>query len=158
MGGETHRYLGRQYRLKVTRGEKAVVKLSGQFFRVTVPDPREREQVRRVMERWYLDHARETFERRMEALIRRTPRLGLMEAPPLTVRRLQKRWGSCSAEGRILMNVDAVRLPMPCIDYLLVHELCHLRQPHHGPGFWRLLDACMPDWERWRARLIRAEL
>lgn len=158
VGGETHRYLGRQYRLKVTRGEKAVVKLSGQFFRVTVPDPREREQVRRVMERWYLDHARETFERRMEALIRRTPRLGLMEAPPLTVRRLQKRWGSCSAEGRILMNVDAVRLPMPCIDYLLVHELCHLRQPHHGPGFWRLLDACMPDWERWRARLIRAEL
>jgi predicted metal-dependent hydrolase len=158
VSGETHRYLGRQYRLKVVRGEKAQVKLSGQFFRVTVPEPREPEQVRRAMERWYLEHARETFERRMEAVIRRTPRLGLSEAPPLIVRRLQKRWGSCSAEGRILMNVDAVRLPMPCIDYLLVHELCHLRQPHHGPGFWRLLDACMPDWERWRQRLQTVEM
>jgi predicted metal-dependent hydrolase len=158
VSGETHRYLGRQYRLKVARAEKTQVKLSGQFFRVTVPDPREPEQVRQVMERWYLDHARETFGRRMEALIRRTPRLGLTEAPPLIVRRLQKRWGSCSAEGRILMNVDAVRLPMPCIDYLLVHELCHLRQPHHGPGFWRLLDACMPDSERWRQRLQWVEI
>lgn len=158
VSGETHRYLGRQYRLKVARGAKPEVRLSGQFFRVTVPEPRDANQVQEAMERWYLKHARETFTRRIQAIIGRTPRLGLSEAPPLIVRRLQKRWGSCSPEGRILMNVEAVRLPIPCIDYLLVHELCHLRQPNHGPGFWRLLDACMPDWERWRERLNRAEI
>jgi hypothetical protein len=56
------------------------------------------------------------------------------------------------------MNVDAVKLPTPCIDYLLVHELCHLRVPHHGRKFWTLLDRCMPDWERWRRRLDEAEI
>jgi predicted metal-dependent hydrolase len=158
VSGETHRYLGRQYRLKVIGGETPEVRLSGQFFWVTVPEPKDAEQVRQAMERWYLDHARETFARRMQALIGKTRRLALSEPPPLIVRRLQKRWGSCSPEGRILMNVEAVRLPMPCIDYLLVHELCHLRQPNHGPAFWRLLGACTPDWERWRARLARAEI
>ncbi|HEU4629719.1 MAG TPA: M48 family metallopeptidase [Gemmatimonadaceae bacterium] len=44
------------------------------------------------------------------------------------------------------------------MDYLLLHELCQLRVPHHGPAFWRLLDACMPDWERWRRRLDEVEV
>lgn len=157
ISGETHRYLGRQYRLRVANGA-AAVRLAGAFFRVTVPDPPDPAQVRKLMERWYLDHARATFERRMADLIRRTPLLELDDAPPLIVRKLTRRWGSCSPEGRILMNVNAVKLPVGCIDYLLVHELCHLRVPHHGREFWRLLDRCMPDWERWRKRLERAEV
>jgi len=55
------------------------------------------------------------------------------------------------------MNVDAVKLPVGCIDYLILHELCHVRVPNHGSAFWRLLDACMPDWERWRRRLDHVE-
>lgn len=158
VSGETHRYLGRQYRLKVRRGEPSVVKLAGRFLWVTVPDQADQERVRQVVERWYRERARATFERRMAALVRTTPRLRLKEPPPLIVRKLAKRWGSCSPEGRILMNVDAVRLPVGCIDYLLVHELCHLRAPHHGAAFWRLLEACMPDWERWRKRLDEVEI
>ena len=111
VSGETHRYLGRQYRLRVARGEQPAVRLAGAFFRVEAPDPADRAQVRRTMERWYLDHARSTLARRMEELVRRTPRLRLPGAPPLIVRRLRQRWGSCSPEGRILMNVEAVTLP-----------------------------------------------
>lgn len=158
VNGETHRYLGRQYRLRVRKGADAAVRLSGKWFVVTVHDPHEHAQVQQVMQRWYLDHARELFGRRMETLIRDTPLLRLTSVPPLIVRRLQKRWGSCSADGRILMNVDAVKLPVGCIDYLLLHELCHLRAPHHGSAFWRLLDSCMPDWERWRKRLDDVEV
>lgn len=134
------------------------MRLVGAFFLVTVPDPRDTPRVRRLMERWFLEHARETFGRRLDALVRNASRLRLAEAPPLLVRKLRTRWGSCSPQGRILMNVEAVRLPLPCIDYLLLHELCHLRVPNHGARFWRLLDACMPDWERWRGRLATAEL
>lgn len=158
VSGETHRYLGRQYRLKVATGVRPDVRLVGRFLRVTVPDPADTARVRRQMERWYLTHARSVFGRRLVGLIRQTPRLGLKEPPPLIVRKLRRRWGSCSPEGRILMNVDAVKLPVTCIDYLLMHELCHLRVPHHGPAFWRLLDACMPDWERWRRRLDHTEI
>lgn len=156
VSGETHRYLGRQYRLRVRRGDPAV-HLVGAFFRVTVQEPPDTARVQKLMERWYLDHARRTFDRRLTDLVRSTPLLRLAEAPPLLVRKLRKRWGSCSPEGRILVNVEAVKLPVGCIDYLLVHELCHLRVPHHGREFWRLLDRCMPDWEQWRLRLERAE-
>jgi predicted metal-dependent hydrolase len=156
--GETHRYLGRQYRLRLVSGTPSGVRLSGKWFMVTVPEPREPTQVRDAMQRWYRAHARELFTRRMEALVRTTPLLALTDVPPLIVRRLEKRWGSCSAEGRILMNLDAVKLPVGCVDYLLLHELCHLRAPHHGAAFWRLLDACMPDWERWRKRLDEVEI
>lgn len=158
VSGETHRYLGRQYRLKVLSGGPAAVKLAGRYLRVMTPVPTEPGHVQRLVERWYREHARTIFSRRMAALVRTTPRLRLQESPPLIVRRLVKRWGSCSPEGRILMNLDAVKLPVGCIDYLLVHELCHLRIPHHGPAFWRLLDSCMPDWERWRKRLAQAEI
>jgi len=158
VSGETHRYLGRQYRLRLETGSPASVRLSGRWFLVTVPTPGDPAQVRRAMRRWYLAHAREVFARRMEDLIRRTPLLGLSNVPPLIVRRLEKRWGSCSTEGRILMNVEAVKLPVGCVDYLLLHELCHLRQPNHGAAFWRLLDACMSDWERWRRRLDEVEV
>lgn len=158
VSGETHRYLGRQYRLRLATGAPTMVRLSGRWFLVTVPVPGDAAQVRRAMQRWYLEHAREVFSRRMADLVRRTSLLGLTEVPPLIVRRLEKRWGSCSAEGRILMNVDAVKLPVGCVDYLLLHELCHLREPHHGAAFWRLLDACMPDWERWRRRLDEVEV
>jgi predicted metal-dependent hydrolase len=158
VSGETHWYLGRQYRLKVERGSPAKVRLGGRFFQVSVGDPTASDHVRRLMERWYLDHARAVFTWRLADLVRSTPRLELSGPPPLLVRRLRKRWGSCSPEGRVLMNVDAVKLPLGCVDYLLMHELCHLRVPHHGPEFWRLLSLCMPEWDRWRKRLDEAEI
>jgi predicted metal-dependent hydrolase len=158
VSGETHRYLGRQYRLKVESGTKGNVRLAGKFFHVTALDPGDSSEVRRRLDRWYLDHARTAFARRLENLVRNTPRLRLATPPPLLVRRLQKRWGSCSPEGRILMNVEAVKLPAGCIDYLLMHELCHLHQPNHGPEFWHLLSLCMPEWEHWRRRLDHAEI
>jgi len=155
VGGETHRYLGRQYRLRIRTGSPDV-SLKGGYFVVSVRENTPA-QVRRGMDRWYREHARVVFQRRAADLICSAPRLRLSDVPPLQVRRLAKRWGSCSPNGHLLLNVDAVKLPVGCIDYLLMHELCHRQVPHHGRKFWRLLEACMPDWERWRERLGRWE-
>jgi predicted metal-dependent hydrolase len=155
VSGETHRYLGRQYRLRIRVGQPSV-SLEGGYFNVTVRE-KTPALVRAGIDRWYRDHARILFRRRVQGLIETTPRLRLDEVPPLQVRRLAKRWGSCSPNGHLLLNVDAVKLPVGCIDYLLMHELCHRRVPHHGRKFWRMLEACMPDWERWRERLGRWE-
>lgn len=157
VSGETHRYLGRQYRLRVTAGAPASVRLAGAYLEVTAPGAAPA-RVRRLMDAWYLRRAHDVFARRLATLVAASPPLGLDGPPPLLVRRLRTRWGSCSAGGRVLMNVEAIKLPAGCVDYVLLHELCHLREPHHGAAFWRLLAACMPDWERWRARLVEAEL
>lgn len=151
VGGETHRYLGRQYRLKIRRGQPLVL-LQGGHFVVTTRE-KSPDQVRRLMERWYREHAIALFERRAASLIEATPRLQLRSVSPIRVRKLTKRWGSCTPGGTLVLNVDAVKLPVGCIDYLLMHELCHHRVPDHSKRFWRLLDVCMPGWERWRERL-----
>lgn len=158
VSGETYRYLGRQYRLKVEAGAKPEIKLSGGFFRVSVPDPKNSSAVARLLHDWFSAHARRVFSTRLERLCRNTPLLGIKVAPPLLVRKIKTRWGSCSPSGRILMNLDAVQLPVTCMDYVLMHELCHLRHPHHGRAFWRLLDRCMPDWKVRREKLARVEV
>ncbi len=56
------------------------------------------------------------------------------------------------------MNVESVKLPIGCLDYVLMHELCHLRHNDHRRKFWRHLDRCMPGWERWRRKLDRVEI
>lgn len=61
--------------------------------------------------------------------------------------------GSCTAEGHILLNLDLIVAPIMCIEYVVVHELCHLREHNHGNDFYRLLKLMMPDWERRRERL-----
>ena len=76
---------------------------------------------------------------------------------PIVIRALRQRWGSTTKAGRVYFNVDLVKLPLPCIDYVVAHELVHLMIPNHSPAFWRMLGRVMPDWQRWRDRLKRVE-
>ncbi|MCB1205939.1 MAG: M48 family metallopeptidase [Verrucomicrobiae bacterium] len=152
VAGETHCYLGRQYRLKLHQGEERGVKLNGRFLEVTTPEPKDATVVRRQLEGWYQERAKAYFERKLGELFER---LRGRDIPPprLTVRRMKTRWGSCTSDGHILLNPDLIQTPSHCVEYVIVHELCHLVHPNHGAGFKRLLVNLLPDWEKRKRRL-----
>jgi predicted metal-dependent hydrolase len=71
---------------------------------------------------------------------------------------MPKRWGSCTAQGQILLNPELIKAPGPCIEYVIVHELCHLKHPNHNAAFFRMLDAILPDWQSRKQRLEQTEI
>lgn len=154
VSGETHRYLGRQYRLKVVASAPKEVKLRGQFIWVHTFRRDDTARVREQVEGWYLAHARERFARSLaESVARMGPRLA--QVPRLQLRRMPKRWGSWTRRRGIWLNPELVQAPASCIDYVVTHELCHAVHGNHGKKFYELLRRVMPDWEQRKARLER---
>jgi len=92
------------------------------------------------------------FIKHLDELYGKIKRYGIKE-PTLKVRKMTKRWGSCTGSRAILLNIELVKAPMHCIEYVIMHELCHLLVPKHGEKFRRVLSRCMPDWERRKQRL-----
>lgn len=145
ISGETFVYLGRQYRLKVLSAAAGSAKLLGRHLQVLVPDGESRAEVRRRVDQWYRERAEAAFERYLAKCYAVASRHGVSE-PALRVRTMRRRWGSCTSSGRITLNVWLVQVPVHCIEYVIMHELCHLQHHNHGPDFYRLLTRCQPDW------------
>lgn len=156
VSGENIFYLGRQYRLKVEVG-KANVKLYGKYLWVTVPDKQNKVQIKTLVDAWYLQHARTKFEERIQKLEAMIQREGL-KMNSLIIRKLEKRWGSCTQKGNIVINADLIKAPIHCIDYVIIHELCHLKHHHHGAEFWSLLNKYCPDWNTIKDKLEKISI
>jgi predicted metal-dependent hydrolase len=154
VSGETHRYLGRQYRLKVVTIDKPpeTVKLIGRYFWVNVRPESDDLRVQSLLEGWYRERAQDIFGRRLRVCLDASKSLEVA-IPSFQVRKMVRRWGSCTRSGSILLNLTLVKAPVTCIDYVVMHELCHLKEPNHGPRFFRLLSRFMPDWESRKERL-----
>jgi predicted metal-dependent hydrolase len=154
--GATHRYLGRQYRLKVGIGDEPGVLLKGAYFHVTTRNGQP-DEVRSALSKWFRSKAKEQFTKRVDAWVPWCKKHHLPE-PQMRILMMLKRWGSAGQDGRIALNPELIHAPSRCIDYVIVHEICHLRHPHHGPQFFRLLASLMPDWKNVKDRLERTDL
>lgn len=151
VSGENIYYLGRQYRLKILAGDP-YVKLSGKYLNVTVNDKEDKKKIADLVNTWYLKHARIKFEERMILLLPILERENL-KMNSLMIRKLDKRWGSCTAKGNIVVNADLIKAPINCIDYVLIHEICHLKHHDHSNKFWTLLNKYCPDWVKTKDKL-----
>ncbi|KAF1078227.1 M48 family metallopeptidase [Methanogenium sp. MK-MG] len=155
VSGETFLYLGRQYRLKVIcNGTGPKIKLSGGYFEVTIPEGidvnDQKDLVRKALLQWYCSHAEERIK---PILARNARRLGI-EMPPLNIKYQLKRWGSCTKDGMININVRIAMAPMSQVEYVVVHELCHLIHREHSAEFWALVRRVLPDYEIRKERLL----
>ena len=157
VSGESYRYLGRQHRLKVVQAAEEGVRLHQGQLEVSVTDPHDRPRVQELLRNWYRERAERVFGERFEVCRKHVATFGINHPGDFTLRRMKKRWGSCSRDGRILLNTQLVGASKSCIDYVIVHELCHVVQHNHSAAFYALLGACMPDW-RERQKLLAQSL
>ena len=147
--GEGFLYLGRSYRLKMVALDdgQAPLRLHQGWFLL------DRDQQARAREhfiRWYIEHAEPWLGRRVELF---KDRVGVRPRD-VHVRDLGARWGSCNRQGDLNFHWRSILLPPRVVEYLVVHELVHLHEPHHTPDFWRRLERAMPDFparKRWLA-------
>ncbi len=149
VSGETHLYLGRQYRLKIFDAIQDKVKLKGGFIEVHTCNRSKTEEL--VLE-WYKKHAEVKFRDIAAPWIERFKKYGV-EPSHVHIKQMDMRWGSCTPKGKIILNTELIKAPKGCIEYVIVHELCHLVHHNHSAAFFELQTKEMVDWGRWKERL-----
>ncbi len=154
VSGETHLYLGRQYRLKLHEAAKKNVKLYSGYIHVYTPSKTDKKQIKKQLQEWYAAKAEIHFKQLFEENIFRSKAF-YSDTPTLQLRWLEKRWGSCTKKGQIILNIELIKAPKKCIEYVIVHELCHLAHFNHSQAFYQLLEKTYPDWKKTKDRLER---
>lgn len=152
VSGESHYYLGKQYVLKVIEisDQSPYVKLLRGKIEVGLSQ-KKGDNVKALLDAWYKERAKDIFHRRLDAVIEQA--LWIKNSPPLRIQIMQKQWGSCSPSGRLTLNTHLVKAPRECIDYVIVHELCHIAEHNHSKKFYRLMTQVMPNWEKVKGKL-----
>lgn len=151
LSGESFLYLGRNYTLKIIKdsSNKSQVKLlNGKICIYTIHD---KENYQKLLMDWYRKKSLDVFYQRLEKIILLTP--WVKEIPEIKVKQMKTRWGSCSKNGKITLNINLVKAPMDCIDYVIIHELCHLVEHNHSDNFYKLLSKIMPNWKMLKENL-----
>ncbi len=153
VSGESYRYLGRQYRLLIKEGVREHVKLINGRIVVETVNPENPKKIKALLVYWSRSRAQIIFSERYHVCVQLVAKLDIEHYQGFQLRVMPKRWGSCSSQGNIMLNPELIAAPKECIDYVITHELCHLKISNHSQAFYKLLAKVMGDWERRRKRL-----
>ena len=155
ISGETQFYLGRRYVLKVLVDSEQVsnVKLSrGKLNVILRQDSDDRVvKVKPLIDKWYQQKAKVIFHERLNKMLPKAT--WVTGTPSFRVMVMKKQWGSCSTKGNLMLNPHLIKASKECIDYVILHELCHIAEHNHSEKFWRLLTQVMPHWKEIKAKL-----
>ncbi|WMS86709.1 M48 family metallopeptidase [Pleionea litopenaei] len=155
ISGETQFYLGKRYLLKVSISpqQPEQVKLYRGKLLVSVPSEklRNKSRVKFLLDDWYLRQAKRVLHERLLELAACLE--WVTSTPTFKIIAMKKQWGSCSIKGQLNINPHLIKAPRDCIDYVLMHELCHIAEHNHSERFWQLLSQHMPDWKERKAKL-----
>jgi predicted metal-dependent hydrolase len=157
VSGETHLYLGKQYRLKVSEGDSNTVKLKNGYFFVESKNAN-RINIKKILDNWYKKQARRIFQEQLEACFQRFSKFNI-QIPEIKIRNFEKRWGGYSNKNNdIVLNINCIKVPKYCLNYILIHELCHSVHFSHNKKFFELLSAILPDWQKTKTKLEQFEI
>lgn len=153
INGEMHYYLGERYPLLLKKGlpRKTTIVLEEDKIRIETSD-RHSDNIQTALQAWYMKQALEVFSSRLKTIAGRADWVG-DKCVPLKLRRMKRTWGNCSSRGAIKLNTHLIKAPLPIIDSVIAHELCHLREMNHGKAFYTLLEQLNPNWRQDRLHL-----
>lgn len=149
VSGETFFYMGRQFLMKVKISDKNEVRYKGRYIEV---ETTQKNRTKGLVKNWYRERAKIKFPEIAEPLIQKFQKYKVQPSG-VYIQEMPQRWGSCTPKGKIILNPELMKAPKPCIQYVIIHELCHLIHRNHTPAFFALQDREMPDWERWKEKL-----
>jgi len=151
--GAVFMFQGKEYRLEFEKCKRRSVHLRDGFLLLTAPEMPPDETVRGMIDNWYRKQALEIVkERSIEC--HRMMSSESIPLPQITIRPMTTRWGSYSYRTqRISLNLNLVKAPPACLDYVIIHELCHIKVRHHGPDFWRMVSSYLPNYLSERKQL-----
>ena len=151
VNGETHLYLGRQFRLKIVPDTVDIIKAwRGQLWIHAVST--NHEDLKKQLDEWYKQKAIVVFNDLLQEVEPKFKRYKIA-SPVLSIRTMSKRWGSCSPTGKIILNTELIKASKGSIEYVIIHELCHLVNRNHDRAFFDLQNKMLPDWKKWKDRL-----
>lgn len=149
VSGESFKYLGKQYRLKVEEVEgNETVKYYQGFIYIYVKDKCNHKRKEKLIIDWFREKAEINFEESLERIYQIIEKYGIKK-PQIHIRTMKARWGSCIKDkGIILLNFELIKAPKFCIDYVVLHELIHFKNRNHNFEFYNFMTSLMPDWKQ----------
>jgi hypothetical protein len=150
--GELHLYLGKEHQLKITESEQLFVRISDWIIEIGTNSISDKLKIKVLLDLFYVRQARAYLAGRFEEIAGRLRNRGFFPAG-FSVKTLKSRWGSCSFHGRITISSELIKLDPVFADYVIIHELCHLKHHNHGKAFYALLEELAPDYKSIRKEL-----
>lgn len=111
-------------------------------------------KAKELLSSWYLDKAKKHFYPLCEKWISKFEKYGVTPKN-IKIQEMSNRWGSCTPKGKVILNTELIQAPKKCIEYVIVHELCHLVHHNHSLAFFKLQASVFPDWKVWKEKLER---
>jgi len=144
--GEIYSYLGKKYRLQINRDLVNKVSIENDLLNVSVTNIN-KDKIKNLIDNWYRKSASEIFSQRLDICKNLALEIGINYKGTPKLRKMKSRWGSCSKKGDITLSYELVKTKVECIDYVILHEICHIKEFNHSKLFYSLLDKIMPDWK-----------
>ena len=152
VSGEDFKYLGRSYRLKVVQSKEERVKLQRGYLELFVKDKSDIKRKENLIYEWYYEKARLYFFN----ILQEFNKIVKQDIKSVKIRQMKTRWGSCNPyKSYINLNIELIKKPKACIEYVVFHELAHLLYPNHSKQFYDYLTLYMPDWQKRKEILER---
>ncbi len=149
VSGESHLYLGRQYMLRVIKSDVNAVHYQNNIIEI---ECRHKKDAGILLQTWYRKRANIKFMEYATQIVERFSVYGV-QPQLISIKNMDRRWGYCTITGKIFLNPQLICAPQACIEYVIIHEMCHLVHRNHTKDFYALLEKEMPHWEKWKTKL-----